>query len=108
MTTMIAMTNPKVIQNVVGLTGRLNQPKRFKVPCSVLVRLVQKVARVCGREETIDAKMRVEIPLPIPCSVMSSPSHIRMMEPATMEMIAITHCIAVRSGVTAVAEARTF
>ena len=35
----------------------------------------------------IDAKIIIEIPLPIPCSVMSSPSHIKMIEPA---VIAVT------------------
>ena len=31
-------------------------------------------------------KMITEMPLPMPCSVMSSPNHIRMTEPATIEV----------------------
>ena len=34
----------------------------------------------------------MEIPLPIPCSEMSSPSHIRITEPAVMAVIANAHC----------------
>ena len=32
----------------------------------------------------IEAKIIIEIPLPMPCSVMSSPSHMRIMDPAVM------------------------
>ena len=32
-------------------------------------------------------KIMTEMPLPIPCSVMSSPNHIKMIEPAVMAVI---------------------
>ena len=40
----------------------------------------------------IEAKIIIEIPLPIPCSVINSPSHIKMMEPAVIAVMASTHC----------------
>ena len=40
-----------------------------------------------GIRETIPAKMMKLIPLPIPFSVISSPSHIRRTEPAVRVMI---------------------
>ena len=39
---------------------------------------------VVGNCEMILAKITIEIPFPTPCSVINSPSHIKMMEPAVM------------------------
>ena len=36
------------------------------------------------------AKIIIEIPLPIPCSVISSPSHIKIMDPAVIVMTETT------------------
>jgi hypothetical protein len=38
-----------------------------------------------GRPDRIDAKMRSEIPLPMPRFVMSSPIHMRSVQPAVSE-----------------------
>ena len=40
-----------------------------------------------GNWEMILAKITIEIPLPTPCSVISSPNHIKMIEPAVMVVI---------------------
>ena len=99
---MRATAKPSIIQNTVGLTGRLNQPKRESEPFDVSKREAPSEARVVGNWEMIEAKMTIEIPLPMPCSVMSSPSHIRMMEPAVIEVTARNHWPVERSMLEAV------
>lgn len=56
----------------------------MKLPDEVSNKAVPRLASVVGNCERIETKIIVEIPLPIPCSVMSSPNHIRIIEPATM------------------------
>ena len=46
-----------------------------------------RVLRPAGRRETIPAKMMREMPLPMPFSVMDSPSHIRKAVPAVRMMV---------------------
>jgi len=47
---------------------------------------VLKIAK--GKLATIPAKIIIEIPLPKPCSVICSPSHIRKIVPEVIVMIA--------------------
>ena len=103
----MAATKASPIQNQVGLTGMLSQPKSVRLPAEVSVMVAQRLAKMDGKPVMMDAKIHLEIPLPIPCSVMSSPSHMRSVEPATMAVMAITHSIVESSGKTAVAEATT-
>ena len=42
-----------------------------------------------GRPATIPAKMIIEMPLPMPRSVICSPSHIRNMVPVTSDTVAV-------------------
>ena len=78
------MAKMRMIQNIAGLTGKLIQPNSDKVPADVSNSALPRLASVVGSCEIIEVKIISEIPLPIPCSVMSSPNHIRIMEPATM------------------------
>ena len=41
----------------------------------------------CGSRDTIPTKIMIDTPLPMPFSVISSPSHTRKIVPAVMEMI---------------------
>lgn len=45
-----------------------------------------KLLTAAGRPATIPAKMMMEIPFPIPLSVICSPSHIKNMVPVTREI----------------------
>ena len=86
MTMRMATMKQEIIKNVVGLTGRSNQPNTDRVPFVVSNSAVPRAVTVEGNWERMDAKIMVEMPLPMPCSVMSSPSHIRSMEPAVMDV----------------------
>ena len=46
------------------------------------------LAKVFGKAAIILQRMIVEVPLPMPCSEMSSPSHMRSAEPAVIAVIA--------------------
>jgi hypothetical protein len=46
-----------------------------------------RAAKVFGKFAIILQRMIVEVPLPIPCSVISSPTHMRSMEPAVIQVI---------------------
>ena len=78
----------RISQNMVGLTGRLSQPKRLRVPSLVSNSAAPNLATVVGKEEMMLQRMMVEIPLPMPCSVMSSPSHMSKTEPAVIAVTA--------------------
>ena len=75
------------VQKTMGLTGRFIQPNKLSVPYFVSNKLRVSEAVVVGNCEIILAKMTVEIPLPIPCSVINSPIHIRISEPAVIVVI---------------------
>ena len=62
----------------------MNQPNRDREPWVVSNKAEPREAKVEGNCEMMEAKISIEMPLPIPCSVMSSPSHMRMMELAVM------------------------
>ena len=79
------MENPSTIQNTTGFTGNSNHPKRFNAPSLVSKSAVPSDAIVVGSCEIIDAKINVEIPLPIPCSVINSPIHIKITDPAVID-----------------------
>ena len=86
-----------IVQNITGFTGRVNQLKTFKLPDEVLNSEEINDASICGNWLMIPAKITIEIPLPIPCSVINSPSHIRRTEPAVIEVIETIHSIIVGS-----------
>ena len=91
----IAIAN--TVQNITGLTGIVNQLKKFRLPDEVSVREEIIVAAICGIWLIIPAKITIEIPLPIPCSVINSPSHISNTEPAVMAVTDTIHSMAVGS-----------
>lgn len=107
MTASSATTKPRQIQKTVALTGSSNQPKTESEPWEVSKSWELRVAKVVGSWEIMEAKMMVEIPLPIPCSVMSSPSHIKIVEPATIAETETIQSIVVGSATMEVFEART-
>jgi len=84
-------------QNIVGFTGNVNQLKTWSEPEDVLNSDVPKVERIEGSWLIIPAKMRRLIPLPIPYSVISSPSHISKIAPADIAPTATIHSMAVGS-----------
>ena len=47
--------------------------------------------RVCGSRAMMPAKIMSEMPLPMPYSVMSSPSHIMMSVPVVTAMSVVNH-----------------
>ena len=48
-----------------------------------------------GNLETIPAKINIEIPFPIPCSVICSPIQTKIAVPATIEIITVIYSIVV-------------
>ena len=50
---------------------------------------VQRVAEAPGRPATMPARMIMEMPLPMPRSVICSPSHIRNRVPVVIVMVAV-------------------
>ena len=75
--------NNKAIQMLVvsASTDKLGSAARTSTVTLIMY------AIVVGNCEIIDAKIKVEIPLPIPCSVINSPIHIKITEPV---VIAVT------------------
>ena len=80
----MAIAKPSTIQNTVGLTGNSSQPNSESEPLLVSNKDVPSEAIVVGNCEIIEAKIKVEIPLPTPCSVINSPIHIKITEPAVI------------------------
>ena len=64
----------------------------LSLPLVVLNSELISVPKVFGSWLTIPAKMISEMPLPIPCSVISSPIHISKIEPAVIAVTEIAHC----------------
>ena len=71
--------------------------KPLRLPVDVSNTEVPIDASVLGSWLMIPAKIMRLIPLPIPCSVISSPSHIRRSEPAVIAVTATVHSIIVVS-----------
>ena len=101
------IAKPTIIVNADGLIGKLSQPKRLRLPFEVSNSETLRLARVVGSDDMILANMIIDIPLPIPCSVMSSPSHIKRIEPALIAVIDRIHCIVFGSTVAVVLVAKT-
>ena len=85
------------VQNMVGLRGSVNQLNTFKLPDEVSSNEEMSDASICGSWLIIPAKITMEIPLPMPCSVINSPSHINRTEPAVIAVTDTIHSIAVGS-----------
>ncbi|MNI58383.1 hypothetical protein D3C73_1134930 [compost metagenome] len=85
----------RATQNESGFTGRLNHPNTLSTPADVSNSDWPIVERVCGSWLIIPAKITRLIPLPTPCSVMSSPSHINKTAPAVIAPTATIHSIGV-------------
>ena len=63
------------------------------IPVRMLFQVVTPVMvsiTIWGKRETMPANSRMEIPLPIPNSVICSPSHIRKAEPAVKDRMMTT------------------
>ena len=58
-----------------------------KPPDVVAVRMINSCVRACGRRAIIPTKIMNEIPLPIPLSVIRSPSHIINILPAARMIV---------------------
>lgn len=71
-----------------GLTGSSSQPNKLNVPALVLNNATPNWVKVFGNEEIMLQRMMVDMPLPMPCSVTSSPSHIKIIDPAVIDVTA--------------------